>query len=593
LRTAYTALPRDELLQEIREGHVLTRAAALAFGGGRLDVDHLPLIFQWIEDKDPEIQKAAIQTLSHFGEAEAVAKLVHYAKRNVEPLSTSAIESLAGSRFGTAHDALLLLLKNEPPESKKRLIPVLARYPRPIWSESIYEFTTDSRSGLNLEALKALVEVGHPKLVDVLESGLKSSDAALRDFAFQTLSKRSDERSEKLSIDFTLNWLKDSPPTNDMVQLLTRTKDQRALPLLTSKLDSKPNERLATLGLLIQMGDRATIDTLVEKYDKLNTNEKTQVLNGLRQFKHPKFRELAGAALQTNDGSLINSAANALSQDGSAEAEKLVIEALEKQTNNNYVQYLTNALSLFGTSTARAALLKAKDSNESNKKQAATSALASMRARSPAYQMYVQAMQLMQAGVDRTDKKAKEASEKQMIELLTQAIQTETDFPEAYAARGKVYLRQNNFADAGKDFEKALELKLPQDDGEVVTGLALARVVSGRLDDAVKLIEDNRAKFVKGQREGLYEYNCACVYSRAVQYLNENEKAPDRDKKRDEYRKKSLADLELSIKSGFDDFDWMAEDPDFVSIREDAQFKALLSKKPATPKKAANPKAEE
>ena len=124
LRTAYLALPRDELLNEIKTGNPLTRAAALTFGGGRLDVDQLPLIFEWAEDKDPEMQKAALQALSHFGEPQAIEKLVFYARRNVEPLSSSAIESLAGSRFGAAHDALLRLLKNEPNASKKKIVQV-------------------------------------------------------------------------------------------------------------------------------------------------------------------------------------------------------------------------------------------------------------------------------------------------------------------------------------------------------------------------------------------------------------------------------------------------------------------------------------
>ena len=78
LRTAYLNLPRDELLKEIRTGHPLSRAAALAYGGGRLDIENLPQIFEWAEEKDPDFQKAALQALSHFGEPQAVEKLVLY-----------------------------------------------------------------------------------------------------------------------------------------------------------------------------------------------------------------------------------------------------------------------------------------------------------------------------------------------------------------------------------------------------------------------------------------------------------------------------------------------------------------------------------
>ncbi len=590
LRTAYLALPRDELLQEIREGHALTRAAALAYGGGRLDAEHLPQIFQWIADKDPEIQRAALQALSHFGEPEAVEKLVHYAKRNVEPLSSAAIESLAGSRFGAAHDALIGLLKNEEPESKKRIVQVLAKYPRPVWSETLYEFAADPRAGLHLDAVKALTQVGHPKLVEVLEAGLKSSDKPLKDFSFQTLANRTDERSEKLAVDFTLAHLKDSPPDGNMIQLLSRTKDARALPLLLEQLEAKPNDRSGVLNLLVQIGDKAVADKLAEKYPSLQPGEKAQVLNGLRQFRHPKFREFAGAALLTNDSSLVSIAANALQQEGHPDGEKLLIEALDKQTTAHLIHNLTNALANFGTPAARAALLKAKESKDANKKSYATNALLQMRQRSPGFQYIFQAQQRLQNPVDKKDKAAKAAQEKEALEFYEMAMQLDPHLAEAYAGRGKVMLRQNKLSDAGKDFEKALELKLEPEDSEVITGLALARVVDGKLDEGIKLVEDNREKF-KTMKEGLYAYNGACVYSRACEYLDGHKDVPDRDKKREEYRKKSLADLATSIKQGFDDYDWMAEDPDFAALRQDADFKKILADKPA--KKPAGEKPDD
>ena len=607
LRTAYLALPRDELLQEIREGHVLTRAAALAYGGGRLDAEHLPQIFQWIEDKDPEVQKAALQALSHFGEPEAVEKLVHYAKRNVEPLSSTAIESLAGSRFGTAHDALLSLLKNEEPESKKRIVQVLAKYPRPVWSETLYEFAADPRAGLHLDAVKALTQVGHPKLVDVLEAGLKGSDKPLKDFSFQTLANRTDERSEKLAMDFTLVHLKDSPPDGNMIQLLSRTKDARALPLLLEQLEGDKGDRNGALNLLVQIGDKTVADKLAEKYPSLQPNEKAQVLNGLKQFRHPKFREFAGAALLTNDSSLVSTAANALQQEGHPEGEKLLVEALDKQTTSHLIHNITSALSNFGTPTARAALLKAKESKDANKKNYATNALLQMRQRSPGFQYIFQAQQVLQSRQEKEALKEAEDFYTMAIQLDPQlfeayvgrgktlffqgklpeagqdydkAIQLDPQLAEAYAWRGKLLLKQNKLSDAGKDFEKALELKLEPADSEVITGLALARVVDGKLEDAFKLVEDNREKH-KNQKEGLYLYNAACVYSRACEYLDGHEDIPDRDKKREDYRRKSLADLAQSIKQGFGDFDWMAKDPDFAALREDADFKKILAAKPA------------
>ncbi len=597
LRSAYLALPRDELLQEIREGNALTRAAALAYGGGRLEAGHLPLLFQWIEDKDPNIQRSALQALSHFGEADAVAKLVFYVQRNIEPFSSTAIESLAGSRFGTAHDALLSLLKNEEPESKKRIVQVLAKYPRPIWSETLYEFASDPRAGLHLEAVKALAQVGHPKLVEVLETGLKSSDKPLKDFSFQTLANRTDEPSEKLALDFTLVHLQTLPPENGMVQLLSRTKDARALPLLLDQLNSqleasKQNERQAILTLLVQIGDKTVADTLAEKYASFKPNEQALVLNGLRQFRHPKFREYAGAALLTSDSSLVSTASNALMQEGHPAGEKLLIEALDKQTTPHLVANIANALGNLGTPGAREALLKAKDSKDANKKSYVNAALQNIKQRSPGFQYVSQAQQRLLAIGDKADKEAKEQAEKEAIEFYDLAIQLDAQLAEAFAGRGKVRLRQNKLSEAGKDFDKAIELKLEPEDGEVITGLALSRVVDGRLDDAFKLVETNREKH-KSVRDGLYAYNAACVYSRACEYLDGHPDIPDRDKKRDEYRKKSLADLTLSVKQGFDEYDWMAKDPDLTALHSDEEFKKLIATKPTQKPDDKKPKADD
>ncbi len=588
LRTAYLALPRDELLQEIREGHPLTRAAALAFGGARLDAEHLPQIFQWVADKDVDVQRAALQTLSHFGEAEAVEKLVFYVKKNVEPLSSTAIESLAGSRFGTAHEALLTMIKNEPPESKKRIVQVLAKYPRPIWSETLYEFASDKRSELNIDAIKALIQVGHPKLVDILEAGLKEKDKPLRDLCFQTLAGRTDERSEKLAIEYTLAHLKTAPPLQDgsMSQLLIRTKDPRVLPLLLEHFERGGNDRISVINLLIQLGDQTVGEKLAEKYPLLQNTEKAQVLNGLRQFRHPKFREFAGAALLTNDSSLVSTAANTLMQEGHPEGEKLLIAALDKQTANHLMHNITNALANYGTPAARAALLKAKESTDANKRNYAIAALAQIRQRSPGMQYVVQGVQKLKMAGDGNDanananvKDAKKQQEKEAMEFFDLAIQLDPQLAEAYSGRGKLFLRQEKMPQAGKDFEKAIELDL-EPDSEVVTGLALVRVVEGKIDDAIKLVEGGREKH-KNTAAGLYLYNVACVYSRSIEYLKDHPEVAEASQKQEAYRKKAIAELEQAIKQGFPDFEWMAKDPDFKVMREDPEFKKLLAKKPA------------
>ena len=575
LRTAYLALPRDELLAEIRTGHPLSRAAALAYGGGRLDVDQLPQIFEWAEDKDPELQKAALQALSHFGEPQAIEKLVFYARRNVEPLSTSAIESLAGSRFGSAHDALLALLKNEPAASKKKIVQVLAKYPRPIWSDTLFDFVTNTTNGMDADSLKALVQVGHPQLVDVLDSSLKSTDKAIRDQAFQELAKRNDERSEALATDYALKMLEAGPPDGTIVQLLTRTKEPRAIPLLLKQLDTN-HERANTINLLMQLGDQTVADKLVAKYGSLNSNEKVQILQGLKLFRHAKFRELCGEALLTSDNQLVTTASTALTQDGHPDGEKLLIAALDKQKQVHLLSNIMNALANFGTATARAALINARDSGEPNRKIYAGQALLMLRQRSPGFQYIFQAINYRQNNQD-----------KEAMEAYEMAIQLDPALPEAYLGRGQLQLKREKFGAARKDFETVIELKHEPLDGEFITSLAIARIGDGQMAEGLKYLEEHRGKQLEGGHEsqrkaakGLFLYNAACAYSRAIEQVDHQPNLPDRDTLREKYRKQAIEDLTESFEEGFDDYKWMAKDPDFKILHNDPDFKKILANQP-------------
>ncbi len=581
LRTAYLALPRDELIEEIRTGNPLTRAAALAYGGGRLSTEHLPQIFQWAEDQDPEIQKAALQALSHFGEPEAIAKLVDFAKRNIEPLSSSAIESLAGSRFGSAHEALLGLLNNEPAASKKKIVQVLAKYPRPIWSETLFQFVTDSQNGMDVDSLKALVQVGHPRLVEVLETALKSSDRMIREEAFKELSKRSDERSESLSVEYALKLLDAGPPDMNVVQLLSRTKEQRAIPLLLKQLEvnNSNSDQVNTINLLLQLGDQDVADKLVQRYGALKNNEKVQILQGLKLFRHSKFRELCGEALTTNDNQLVTAAATALWQDGHTEGERLLIEALDKQKTAHLLVNIMQALANFGSPAARAALVKARDSGDLNKKASASQALLMMRQRSPGYQYIFQAINHRQNNQD-----------KEAFDAYSMSLQLDPALPEAYLGRGQLLLKQEKFGEARKDFEKVVELKhdfVNGEFGEFVTSLAIARIGEGQLTEGLNFLEENRVKCLENSRElqrkalkGLFHYNAACAYSRAVEQVDKQTELEGRETLRERYRKQAITDLTESFKQGFDDYDWTSKDPDFKVLHEDAAFKNILASKP-------------
>jgi HEAT repeat protein len=577
LQSVYEMLPRDQVLEAVQTGQRLERAAAMAGGGGRLDTEHLPLLLKLADDSDPVLQIAALTALSHFGEPPAVEKLLAYVRKNVEPHSTTAIGALAGSRFAAAHDALLDVLKNEPPESQKKIVKVLARYPRPVWSEIIFQFVKDPRSGLNVEALQALVQVGHPQLVSVLEEALKGTDANLRTQSFSLLSSRADRQSEELAVSFTLDQLKSAPPTPEMLNLLNRVKDRRAVPLLLAKFNNTQNKGgvIQTLALI---GDQDTATALVEKYPTLQSHEKGELLKALQKLNSPKYRELSRQALLTPDASLVNAAVQGLQEEGGPEVVKILIEALETAGNSTTWSYVCNALAMLATPPARAALIKARDSGNQEKRNFAMNALTLLRQRSPGYQYVAAGMAF-----------ARQQKHKEALEQFDMALKQDPELLEAYAERGNIYLQQEKSAEAAKDFAKAhaLDPFNPQ----ALTGVCVTLVLEGKYIEGVKKITDARGSI---PNDNLFHYNAACVFGRAVEHLQKpaQKDVADREKLIQQYTSSALADLRKSIELGFEDFDWMKKDPDLKSLQEVDDFKKLADQTPgaATKKTVRKPR---
>jgi tetratricopeptide (TPR) repeat protein len=566
LKSAVEVLPREELLAEIETGHPLTRVAALADGGSRLAVEDLPLVLKYADDADPRMQLAALAALRHFGEKPAIEKLLEFARRNSEPTASLAIESLAASRYAVAHQALLDILKNEHPASRRLIVRVLAKYPRPLWSDTIYSFVTDSQPEVAVEALRALVQTGHPQLMVVLKDALARGPGPVRDEAFQLLASRSDRQSEELALQYTLQTLKSGPPTPAMYSLLNRTKDPRAVPLLLAELDRGSGNRVQIINTLAQIGDQGVADALAAKYPAFADRDKTAALNAMQTLKSPLFRKYAGEALFKNDTSLVSAAVIGLQNDGSPQAVGLLVGALEASTNATVWSYITNALGNLGTREAKAALNKALEADNVAKRNMAIAALRTLNQRSPGYPYCMQARQSAQS--ERWD---------EAISRYGSAIEIDPELAEAYSGRGHALLQKKKIAEARKDFAKAI--KLESFSSEAVTGLGICLVQEGQLDEGIKIVEKSRERM---SEDFIYTYNAACVYGRALEQVLKQPSSPDRDKQAAAFREKSMADLRRSVKLGFPDLDWMKKDSDLDSLHDAPEFKKLVSQDPSS-----------
>lgn len=577
LISAYRNLPADEVVREIESGHPLTRVVALAGGGGRLPAEKLPVLLNYTKHKDPRFQKASLTALGQYDRTEAVETLVAFTRHKNVELVRVATESLAASRYSKAHRALLEVLKSPASPSKKVIIGALARYPRPIWSETIYAIARDLDSETIVEALQTLARLGHPDLYELLKQAVRHENETVRKDSFKILVSQSDARSEQLALAETLDSLKDRAPTPEMRSLLSRTKDPRAIPLLMAHLDKNQEQLSKIVSLLTQIGDQSVAEVFVKKYPDLDTVTKAEVLNSLRDLKSPHFLKLAGESLQEKDSTLMRAACGALQKDGSPEAARMLAKAFEQTKASSAISTLGNALSYIATPEARAVLNTARESDNTQRQSAAVNALKNMQRRSPGYHYMTQGKSF-----------AQQKQWDNALRLYSIAIQFDPDLSEAYSGRAVAYMNKGKSQDKAKaDYFKGEQLD-PYNSA-AIAGLALILITEKKFESGIQKIEQNRHKFPKDRN---YAFQTARLYGRmvwSVKTFQKNLSTEDRRKKIETYRKKSMEELRLAVKLGYNNYPWIRTAPDLESIRDMPEFKKLLPPEKPKPQEKTKP----
>jgi HEAT repeat protein len=568
LRTAYSSLPVSELLDAIRSKDPLARAAAIEGGGDRLPADRLPVLIELTRGDDADLRRAATTALAHYGEDAAVGRLVELARGGDEQLGPLAIEGLATSRFAAAQDALIGLLKESDAKTRQAVVAVLARHPAPAWSDAIYEFARDFNTDTGRAALQALVSLGHPELDELLARALREGEPVTKNLAFRLLADRPDGRSEELALEYALDWLRKSPPNSTVQQVIQRTKDPRAVPLLSRHLLGQANNRSVMIDLMASIGGDGTEELLVKVYPRLSDNEKAHVLNALRRLQSPRFRELAVAAMQSEDYSLLQSAAQGLQEDGGKEAERVLIAALKQDKHQNAWHIAASALGNIGTESAQAALEEIQRTATGNKRSYAANALQNLRQRSPAYQYIYQGQHY--------------ASNQQWDDAVgyyAVAVQLDPKLIEGYAGRGEAYVRLKKYKEAKADFTKVQKLDPKSPVGAY--GLAMLSVLEGDVEAGLKSLEKAEDLVTENTSEtGTHLFNFARVYALAAAELQARKAKPDPPadiaERIEKAQGKAVALLRDAVKAGLPDSNRISEEPDLKAIRDTEAFKKML-----------------
>ncbi|NOX55592.1 MAG: tetratricopeptide repeat protein [Planctomycetes bacterium] len=554
----YESIPRAELLRAIRRGPDLTRAAALAAAADRLPEDALPLVLRCTDDGEA-VQRAALMALRYFRSARAIETLSRTACADDEALAEVAIESLAASRSPKGQQRLLELIQQGQIPLRPALVETLGHYPDSLWSDLLVRWVRKADDGVAAAALRTLVHIGHPRLETILREALESDRTNLSEAAFAELFRRRDPESQQILLQYTLRWIQTRPPTNAMYALLNQTKDNRAIPALLKHLEQVQLNRAALITTLSYLGDRSVAERLNAIYPRLqDQQERAAAIRALRRLRSPHFLERAREAIRSGHPTLVQAVCQEVQIDPDERIVQLLAEALQKIENRMAVSQICSTLASIATPSARQALQRAAKSDNAEKRNYAQNALRSLYTRSPANPFVSQGRRYSSLRDWKTAER-----------YFTLAIQIDPELPQAYSGRGNCELLLNNLDQAKEDFRRALALD--PGDGMSVAGLAIALVRLGQVDEGLQLVESSRKKFAN---DGLFAYNAACVYARALEQLkDETEKAKLLKK---QYRDRAVADLKAAIAKGFNDFDWMKQDPDLRSLHGWPAFENLL-----------------
>jgi tetratricopeptide (TPR) repeat protein len=575
LRTAYLTASVDEIRQEIRGGSAWSRVAALYSGAARLAADDLALILPWTRDADPAVRRAALASLREFDAEAARERLVEVIGGRDSEAAALAVAALADSRYARHAARLKGFIATADPAIRELVLRSLATVPRPGWQDVLFEYAPTASLEVRQQLLRALVQLNHPRVLELLEALLQGSDATLRDLAFPILAGRSDERSHRLATTYVLAKLDEGELDGVMLEFLARTRDRRALPALERALESATADRRLVLNVLGVVGTESTGDKILARFDAWGAHEQSAALVTLRLLGHPRLLELLERSLQSLHDNVILQAVDLLGKTGTPEAEARLCAALVSTVKPELAYSVAGQLTNSGTPVARAGLRAALQAKEPQRRQAAMNSLRSLRDNSPALSYYFAAMRPLS-----------QRKYKQAYDLLKVAVELDPDVSRPFVGLGDACLKREFWTEAYEAYRRGLELQLgdeePAEVAMAITGLAIAEVMTGRVAEGEARIAAARSRF---PNDALFLYNAACVSGRAMQVLGNTPPSAERDARVAALKGQALADLKLSVQLGFDQIDWMQEDPDLKLLHDTEEFRALVPEQAPRPDK--------
>lgn len=572
LNSLYVVVEPILIEREIREGHPLSRSAALRVMTARNEAPFdkmFPTLKRLLSNASQDDRPDILMAIGQQSDPDAIKLLTDFARHGSEAEANAAFEALLVSRNQASVIEIQELLRVQGvvvPVSKQ--IELLTEHYRPAWLPFLSSGLENSDAKVRSASLTSLVKVGHPQLAEFLKNALQDSEKSVREIAFQELTtrgQRGDPRSEAVAVEYAVKVLGHGDASQQVLQLIERTRDSRAAPLLVKFIRESSGNHPHLIEMLSSVGDDSHVRELLKIREDLVPRERSALLNVARALDLPEVMELASEAIRSDDPEFRLQGLTTLTLQGSDAAVDMIIEFLAVRTDSELEQGVLS-LGQIGTPYSLRALKEfQKQSYIAHDAAGLRFAYAGIYAwyqNSPAWNSIQHAY--YQSQVENLENA-----------LMYFQIATEID-PEvgvAYHGMGNALLKLKRYRESKEAYQKALELD--EFDGYAITGLAIVMAIEGQTSEAVDLALASIDKFPE---DNVYYYNTACVYGRAIESLTKKQPTEAIEEIVAEYQKAGIEKLKEALAMGFDELDLMNSDPDIASLRELPEFTDLLKK---------------
>lgn len=560
-------LPEQELLAELNSGHQLSRQALLRTAGGRLSSAALPLLLSLTRDEDPVKRRSAYPALARQRDPRSRPPLMAAALNDDPAESQAALQALLEGDRDCIQAVEALLGDSRLPLDKAILIDLLRTHYRPEWMPFVRSAVDDPEANVRVAALRALRDLGHRELIQCCVAALRDPKEDVASAAFEILVSSQDSRGRGASLDYALTKLKLGEFDETVLRLLEAARETRAAPIalqwLERWIEQEGGNRVRLIEFLGEVGSESEVRRLLEQWDRFNSEEQAAICELALLLPDDERLAQARRAVASEHFAVRYAGMELLKDPPSPESLAVLEELLDRATPDE-LELVADGIGELGTPEAIAVLRKYRLARQTSEDAERILAVVDRSIRigmsqSPGWNS-LESGQYHWRTRDFDD----------AVKNFSLAIELDPDLATAYSWRANAYLKRSDFDKARSDYRKAWDLD--PFDGQAATGLGITLAIDGKWQEGIQIVEGAAERF---PNDHIYVYNTACVYGRAIEFLQAN--APEANRATiEELQAKALSTLGRAIKLGFNEVDLMKTDPDIAPLRDLKEFPKLL-----------------